>query len=265
MCSVNIAKNNHHQTPAPKNSLNLEKRIDLYRDKSDAGDVLNGTKRKRLHLESRSPVSPSQTATKDNSKTVVIHSQLTGDITRLMRRPSTFPSGTNLPSRDSVGTSPISPISSIPPTKTKGTKKRKETFSIGTGVKAFITAKPLPAKLPSRSSSKSSSKSSNKPKALLLEEHPKMKRRSITEATSDKDDESLVVYQPRSKQAQILYGLIEKGLESPQGVSMSKALKKFNRERELLGLGTGKTPNEKELLKDLRVRRNERGELVLFV
>ncbi|RKF60880.1 putative zinc finger c2h2 lyar-type protein [Erysiphe neolycopersici] len=248
--NVNIAKNNHHQTPAAKNTLNSENRIDLYRDKTDTGDVLNGTKRKRLHLESRSPVSSSVNATKDNVKSMVLHSQLTGDLTRMMRHPSTFPSGPL-----------ISPTSSSPPTKTKGTKKRKETFSIGSGVKAFITAKPLPAKLPARSSSKSSTK----PEAHLLEEHPKMKRRSITEATSDKDDESLVVYKPRSKQGQILYGLIEKGLESPRGVSMGKALKKLNRERELLGLGTGKATNEKELLKDLRVRRNERGELVLFV
>ncbi|KHJ34317.1 putative zinc finger c2h2 lyar-type protein [Erysiphe necator] len=258
--SGNKAKINDHQASAVIKSPKLDQKIEQYRDKTDCGDILNGTKRKRLHLEPRSPALCDQNKIKENANAVILHTQLTGDLTRLMRHPSSFPLSPEFPGENSHGPAKISPTPSAQPTKTKGTKKRKETFSIGSGVKAFITAKPLPTKLPERHPSKST-----KPQPLLLEDHPKMKRRTIKEATSEKDNESLVVYQPRSKQAQLLFGLIDKGLESPRGVSMSKALKKFHRERELLGLGAGKVTNEKELLKNLRVRRNERGELVLFV
>ena len=45
---------------------------------------------------------------------------------------------------------------------------------------------------------------------------------------------------------------------------MNKALKRYHRERDIKG-ETAKEEDDKELWKSLRLRRNERGEIVVFV
>jgi cell growth-regulating nucleolar protein len=45
---------------------------------------------------------------------------------------------------------------------------------------------------------------------------------------------------------------------------MNKALKRYHRERTASGDGLGKLTEEKELWRSLRLRKNERGEIVLF-
>ena len=45
---------------------------------------------------------------------------------------------------------------------------------------------------------------------------------------------------------------------------MNKALKRFHRERSQSENCLGKSKEEKELFRSLRMRRNERGEIVLF-
>jgi cell growth-regulating nucleolar protein len=51
---------------------------------------------------------------------------------------------------------------------------------------------------------------------------------------------------------------ITKGPESERGCSINKVLKRYHRERD------GRDDEDKELWKSLRVRRNSRGEIVLF-
>ena len=76
------------------------------------------------------------------------------------------------------------------------------------------------------------------------------------------EDSQLVVYQPR---ADLLLSFINKGPESERGVSMNKALKRYHRERNAMGIGLSKAEEEKELWRSLRMKRNERGEIVLFL
>jgi cell growth-regulating nucleolar protein len=61
--------------------------------------------------------------------------------------------------------------------------------------------------------------------------------------------------------AGMFMSVIDKGPDSERGVSINKALKRYHRERN----DKSKTDSEKELWKDLRLKRNDRGEIVLFL
>jgi cell growth-regulating nucleolar protein len=76
------------------------------------------------------------------------------------------------------------------------------------------------------------------------------------------DANQMVVYKPR---AELLLGYINKGPESERGVSMNKALKRYHRDRNAMGVGLTRAEEEKELWRSLRMKRNDRGEIVLFL
>jgi cell growth-regulating nucleolar protein len=76
------------------------------------------------------------------------------------------------------------------------------------------------------------------------------------------DANQMVVYKPR---AELLLGYINKGPESERGVSMNKALKRYHRDRNAMGVGLTRAEEEKELWRSLRMKRNGRGEIVLFL
>jgi cell growth-regulating nucleolar protein len=56
---------------------------------------------------------------------------------------------------------------------------------------------------------------------------------------------------------------VTKGPESERGCSINKVLKRYHRDLQLNGR-EDKAEEEKELWKSLRLRRNERGEVVVF-
>ena len=65
--------------------------------------------------------------------------------------------------------------------------------------------------------------------------------------------------------AGLFMSFITKGPDSERGMSVNKALKRYHRERsEQRDRAPSKAEEEKELWKDLRLRRNDRGEIVLF-
>jgi cell growth-regulating nucleolar protein len=65
--------------------------------------------------------------------------------------------------------------------------------------------------------------------------------------------------------AGLFMSFITKGPGSERGMSVNKALKRYHRERhEHFDHVPSKAEEEKELWKDLRLRRNDRGEVVLF-
>jgi cell growth-regulating nucleolar protein len=71
-----------------------------------------------------------------------------------------------------------------------------------------------------------------------------------------------VVYKPRAEQ---FLGFVNKGPESERGCSLNKVLKRYHRERTEAGNNSlSKLSEEKELWKSLRVKKNDRGEIVLF-
>ncbi|ORY11214.1 hypothetical protein BCR34DRAFT_329045 [Clohesyomyces aquaticus] len=66
--------------------------------------------------------------------------------------------------------------------------------------------------------------------------------------------------------AEMFMSFINKGPESERGMSVNKALKRYHRERyDRWDRELGKMDEEKELWKTLRLKRNDRGEIVLFV
>ncbi|KAF2630882.1 hypothetical protein BU25DRAFT_250465 [Macroventuria anomochaeta] len=70
---------------------------------------------------------------------------------------------------------------------------------------------------------------------------------------------------PISTRAELFMSFINKGPESGRGVSVNKALKRYHRERhERREDDLHKADEEKELWKDIRLKRNDRGEIVLF-
>ncbi|KAH6612662.1 hypothetical protein C7974DRAFT_381177 [Boeremia exigua] len=70
---------------------------------------------------------------------------------------------------------------------------------------------------------------------------------------------------PVSTRAELFMSFISKGPDSERGVSVNKALKKYHRERhERREDQLHKVDEEKELWKDMRLKRNDRGEIVLF-
>jgi cell growth-regulating nucleolar protein len=70
---------------------------------------------------------------------------------------------------------------------------------------------------------------------------------------------------PISTRAELFMSLINKGPDSERGVSVNKALKRYHRERhERREDDLHKADEEKELWKDVRLKKNDRGEIVLF-
>ena len=64
--------------------------------------------------------------------------------------------------------------------------------------------------------------------------------------------------------AELFMSFINKGPESERGMSVNKALKRYHRERLDRLDRESKADEEKELWKSLRLRRNDRGEVVIF-
>ena len=66
-----------------------------------------------------------------------------------------------------------------------------------------------------------------------------------------------------SSRADLFMSFVNKGPDSERGCSINKVLKRYHRERDVRG--ESKDEEDKELWKALRLRKNERGEIVLFV
>ena len=114
----------------------------------------------------------------------------------------------------------------------------------------------------SRSTSRATSRANTSVKAI--EYHP----HSDYETDNGDDRRQLILYKTR---AELFMNFVTKGPESEGGCSVNKALKRYHRERAAIsGRGFGeyrsseKEGEEKELWKGLRLKRNERGEVVVF-
>ena len=70
----------------------------------------------------------------------------------------------------------------------------------------------------------------------------------------------LVTYKSRGD---LFMSFITKGPDSERGCSINKVLKRYHRERDVRG--EAKDEEDKDLWKSLRLRRNDRGEIVLFI
>ncbi|KAL2165477.1 hypothetical protein VTH06DRAFT_777 [Thermothelomyces fergusii] len=236
------------ETPVPKAARRKEKDGDK--------DGTKDKKRKRIHAETDHVMTDAPP---------VLHTGLTGGLNRLMARPTVFP-----PSPDySGGDGAETPASPLKKSKSKHHKSNRAGDSLGNSLMAMIAPGSKP---------KSSPKKSTKAKSSAAPSKEKKKKKRGTESLEAPKEPKLLEFKPVSKDgkdeggAMIVYkppaehflSFVTKGPESTRGCSVNKALKRYHRERNASGTSVGKLVEEKELWKSLRMRRNERGEIVLF-
>ncbi|KAB5551209.1 hypothetical protein GE09DRAFT_1174226 [Coniochaeta sp. 2T2.1] len=228
----------NYETPAPKRERK--------KTKDSEKELKKDKKRKRLHVEIQDQVM---------TDAPILHSGLTGGLNRLMTRGSS-------PDRERVAETPASPLK-----KSKHHKQRGRTeASISNSLMALISSgssktktKTKKRKHTSSTSPKHSRQRLDAPKETkLLEYRPGSKDSTSKEG---KDGHAMVLYKPR---AEHFLGFVNKGPESERGCSLNKVLKRYHRERSEMGNALSKVSEEKELWKSLRLKKNDRGEIVLF-
>ena len=250
-----------YQTPAPKGMHNDSREAIYELDARDRPST--DKKRKRQHVEDLDMAAIRRSQERDEvmvEAPPILHSGLTGGLNRLLSK-SKF-----LPSPEYSGNEP----GTLSPPKRNKTIIAKERGR--NGQKALVKIRK------GGSSSRRTSDESRPRKhhrshhhstttATAADDHaerlPKRKMRTIEYHPDPRNDsQQLVVYRTR---AEMFMSFVNKGPESETGCSINKALKRYHREREEQGLGLGKADEEKELWKSLRLKRNEKGEVVLFI
>ncbi|OAA74029.1 Zinc finger domain-containing protein, C2H2, LYAR-type [Cordyceps fumosorosea ARSEF 2679] len=203
------------------------------RRRSKDGDKKD-KKRKRLHIE----VAGDEEMV---DAPPVLHSGLTGNLKSLMR----FPPSPEY-SGDAAEATPASPLK-----KSKHSKHGKSSHGHSHSIFDMITGGSKKSKKSKDKKRHRRSKSPKSPKKLEFHKEPP---KTETEG-------QMVLFKPR---ADMFLGFVNKGPESDRGCSMNKALKRYHRERKSSGSSVSKVKDEKELWRSLRLRRNERGEIVVF-
>ncbi|KAE8444176.1 hypothetical protein EG329_000773 [Mollisiaceae sp. DMI_Dod_QoI] len=240
-----------YETPAPKQRSERKKE----KKDRDHKEEKKDKKRKRLHVETHDLSSREDETMTDAPP--VLHSGLTGGLNRLMSRPDVFPPSPDYSGGDVAEPSPGSPLKK---TKHSKTIKRGRVESLGNGIMSLISTK----RVSSREHSDERPKRKQR-KHRDGSERPKMiEYKPMTEGAVQEESQ-MVVYTPHSPRAELLLSFVNKGPESERGVSMNKALKRYHRERVAKGLALGKALEEKELWRSLRMKKNDRGEIVLFL
>jgi cell growth-regulating nucleolar protein len=216
-------------TPGPKAERRKTRDSELKKDK----------KRKRLHVE----VPGDQVMT---DAPPVLHSGLTGGLKGLMR--PVYPPSPDYSGGDAGENSPASPLK-----KSKHSKHSKN-GQVGNSLLEIMISGVK------KSSKKKSKKHSHRHREAkdtkLIEYRPQSK-----DSKTGDNQGQIVVFKPR---ADAFLSFVDKGPDSEKGCSMNKALKRFHRERQASGSNLAKSKEEKELWRNLRLRRNDRGEIVLF-
>ena len=197
-------------------------------------------KRKRLHVDP-----PGDQVMTDAPP--VLHSGLTGGLKSMMR--PVFPPSPEYSGGDAGDASPASPLK-----KTKHSKHSKSGHGVSNSIFDMITG-----------GSKKSKKSKKDKRARRRREREEKETKMIEYRPSSKDGKTdeqegqIILFKPR---AELFLGFVKP--ESDRGCSVNKALKRYHRQRKASGASSSKGRDEKELWRSLRLRRNDRGEIVLF-
>lgn len=242
-----------YETPAAKGDRQTRKKDrDTHTEKKDK-------KRKRLHVDtSPLPTDRSRPGEADEVMTdapPVLHSGLTGGLNRLLSRPSIFPPSPDYSGGDANDASPGSPLK-----RTKHSKRDRTGRGdiISNSIMALISTKKSKKSTEERPRKshrvKTRRESEARPAQRLLEYKP---------VNGEDGHNQMVLYQTEAR-AELFMSCINKGPESEKGCSMNKTLKRYHRERNALGAVGGKGEEEKELWRSLRLRKNDRGEIVVF-
>ncbi|KJR85793.1 cell growth-regulating nucleolar protein [Sporothrix schenckii 1099-18] len=251
------------RTPAPDRAERKKKESAGDKDK-DASK--KDKKRKRLTLDINDQVM--------TDAPPVLHSGLTGGLHRLTTKHAAFP-----PSPESAET-PASPLKKSKKSKRSKSRAEPVTNSLFSRLTAGSSKIKTKKRKHRRSASPSGKKHSSHSSSSSSKSHrrhrdaekdgastaaPAQKLLEYPGAEKKEDDNGgsgqLIVYKPR---ADLFLSFVNKGPDSERGCSMNKALKRFHRERSSSGTSLAKPAEEKELFRSLRLRKNDRGEIVLF-
>lgn len=241
-----------YETPLPKAARE--------RKRSDKS-VKKDKKRKRLHVATRDL---------DMPDAPVLHTGLTGGIDRMMSRPHVFPPSPDYSgSGGELGETPASPLK-----KSKHSKHHRSTrhesggisnnlFSMLTGGTTKAASKPKKRKHASgTTSSKKRHSSHHNSKRLEGAKDVKLLEGGEHEGGESRNGSgAMIVY---GHGVDLFFNLVNKGLDRERGCSVKKALKRFHRKRGDADDSLPRPLAEKELFSSLRMRRNDRGEIVLF-
>ncbi|KHN96447.1 Zinc finger, C2H2, LYAR-type [Metarhizium album ARSEF 1941] len=214
-------------TPGPKTERRRSRESQLKKDK----------KRKRLHVD----VPGDQIMT---DAPPVLHSGLTGSLKGLLR--PAYPPSPDYSGGDAAENSPASPLKST--IHLKHSKRGQPS----NGLLDIIANSVI--KSSKKSSKKHSHRHADRKEPKLIEYRPQSK-------DSKHGDSQMVVFKPH---ADAFLSMVNKGPESGKSCSMNKALRRFHRARQASGSKVTKAKEEKELWRSLRLRRNDRGEVVVF-
>ncbi|KAF6227441.1 hypothetical protein HO133_008885 [Letharia lupina] len=245
-------------TPAPKSVYMQNPSTDSVYNLEDSERRSTDKKRKRVHAEeleftaARRPSRESDHIMAD-APPPILHSGLTGGLGRLLTK-SKFPPRSEL---SNGGRDPPSPVKRTikPAAKEKDRGRKAESILVKVRKRrSSDESRPRKQRRSHHESDRHSQHSHHdRPKRKAIEYH--------TQTDPDDSQQQLVLFKTR---AELFTSFVTKGPESEQGYSLHKALKRYHRERGEEGLGLEKADEEKELFKALRLRRNDKGEIVVF-
>lgn len=209
------------------------------RKKSKDGDKKD-KKRKRLHVDL-----PGDQEMTDAPP--VLHSGLTGGLKSLMR--PVFPPSPDYSGGDGGDVSPASPLK-----KTKHSKQSKSANGVSNSIFDMITGGSKKSKKSKKEKHSRRHRDREGKDTKLIEYRP-----STKDGKSEEQGGQMVLFKPR---AELFLGFVKP--DSDRGCSVNKALKRYHRQRKASGASSSKGRDEKELWRSLRLRKNDRGEIVLF-
>jgi cell growth-regulating nucleolar protein len=244
-----------YRTPAPKTEQRKS------RDREPTTSEKKDKKRKRLHVDTSAERSADEVMT---DAPPVLHSGLTGGLNRLLR-PSAFPPSPDYSGDGAGEASPGSPVKKSKHTSSKRVKEREsKRDTLSNGIMSLIGA--APRKVKKRSEGEDRGRKHKKRIHSADGDQPKPKMIEYKPANGEPNpngDRQMILY-GASARASLFMSFVNKGPESEKGCSVNKTLKRYHRERVAAGLGHSKGQEEKELWRSLRLRRNDRGEIVVF-
>ena len=245
-------------TPAPKSAHMHKPSADSTYSLEDSERKSTDKKRKRAHaedLELTAPRRPNHETDDimDDAPPPILHSGLTGGLGRLLTK-SKFEPMDEPPNSDHGLPSPVKHL--IKPPAVKEKDRGRKAGMVWVKVRKRQSSDESRPRKQHRSHHESDKHShhDHRPKRKAIE-YPTQSQQA------NDSQQQLVLYKTR---AQLFSSFVIKGPESEQGYSLHKALKRYHRERGDEGLGLDKADEERELFKALRLKRNDRGEIVVF-
>ena len=245
-------------TPAPKSTHMQNVSTDSFYNLEDSEKRSTDKKRKRVQAEELElPAARRPTHELDHimadAPPAILHSGLTGGLGRLLTK-SKFPPRSELSNGDH---DPPSPVKRTIKPAVKDKDRGRKSESVLVKVRKRRSSDESRPRKQRRSHHESDRHSQHS-------HHDRSKHKAIeypTQPHADDSQQQLVLFKTR---AELFTSFVTKGPDSEQGYSLHKALKRYHRERGEEGLGLEKADEEKELFKALRLKRNDRGEIVVF-